>query len=347
MSAAAHSDAISESGRRKGRALNFASAWAFYVATVWLHLGTGITNGDANLPASFYAFTRYALGFAVFGTAFACSAYLARRAENDSRSNDASDPGRSGRLHARRFLIARGLFNLMALLCFYQSVAAGATGTANVLNMTYPAFVAMLAGPLLGERPDRRTLQLVTLAVSGVLLLIFVVPEQNLAGGAAGLSLPGGFALRQPGAADLWGIASGLAAGFAIVSLRGAARVAGPIEILCWMFGIGTLALLPVHLGDAWQLMVAPGDLPREVWFVLGSASCGILGQWTLSISYRYLDAPTGSVISASRIPIALFMGALFLGETLGLAAWLGAGLILLSNLLLARQKTKGATKGR
>ena len=105
--------------------------------------------------------------------------------------------------------------------------------------------------------------------------------------------------------------------------------------------------LLPVQLGDAWQLMVAPGELPREVWFVLGSASCGILGQWTLSISYRYLDAPTGSVISASRIPIALFMGALFLGETLGLAAWLGAGLILLSNLLLARQKTKGATKGR
>lgn len=337
MPAAAHSHAISESGRRKGRALNFASAWAFYFATVWLHLGTSGT--DPGLPASFYAFTRYVLGFAVFGTAFAMSAWLTRHAAGDSRSNDPSGTRDSSRLHARRFLIARGLFNLLALLCFYQSVAAGATGTANILNMTYPAFVAMLAGPLLGERPDRRTLQLVALAVGGVLLLIFVVPHQNSASDAAELRLLGGFALRQPGAADFWGVASALAAGFAIVSLRGAARVAGPIEILCWMFGIGTLALLPVHLGDAWHLLCAPGDLPREVWFVLGSAICGIIGQWTLSTSYRYLDAPTGSVISASRIPIALFMGTLFLGETLGLAAWVGAGLILLSNLLLARPK--------
>ncbi|MEQ9364078.1 MAG: DMT family transporter [Leptospirales bacterium] len=295
-------------GRRPGQLLNFASAWAFYLATVFLFLGS--RTGD--LPPGFYAFTRYVLGFAIFGAWY----FLER--ERLPRRGDG----------AVRFLILRGVFNLLALVCFYQSVAGGAAGKANVLNMTYPAFVALLAGPMLGEAPDRRTVALIALAVTGMLLNIF--------------DWKNGPAL--PSVADAWGIASGVAAGFAIVSLRGAARVASPIEILCWMFGLGAVALLPFNLPEIAWLARRVGDgfnLPGEVYYILASAGCGILGQWSLSVSYRYLDASSGSVISASRIPIALVAGVLFLGEALELWPWLGAALILMSNVLLATRKTK------
>lgn len=297
----------SASERRLGQLLNFASAWAFYLATVFLHLG----SDQGELPPTFYAFTRYVLGFGIFGTWFLLER---RRLKRD--------------IGAVRFLILRGVFNLLALVCFYQAVAEGTTGKANVLNMTYPAFVAMLAGPMLGERPDKRTILLVSLAVTGMLLNIF---DSN-----GGFSQP--FTLRT---ADLWGIASGVAAGFAIVSLRGAARVASPVEILCWMFGIGTFALLPFNIPEISGLLTPTGgdSIPGDLIYIFASAGCGILGQWSLSVSYRYLDASAGSVISASRIPIALAAGVLFLGEGLALFPWLGAGLILLSNILLATRK--------
>lgn len=301
-------------GRRLGQLLNFGSAWAFYLATVFLHLG-----GEAGPSSSgFYAFTRYALGFAIFGAYF----FLERK-RLPPRGPDAV-----------RFLILRGVFNLLALLCFYQSVAAGTTGKANVLNMTYPAFVALLAGPMLGERPDLRTVLLVSLAVAGMLFNI------------VDLSQAGGPGVPIVSSADAWGIASGVAAGFAIVSLRGAARVASPVEILCWMFGLGTLALLPFHLPQLADFAgrLQAGRVPPELPYILASAGCGILGQWSLSISYRYLDASSGSVISASRIPIALVAGVLFLGEGLALWPWLGAGLILLSNILLATHRPATAS---
>ncbi|MCR9141839.1 MAG: DMT family transporter [bacterium] len=327
-----HAAESSAAGRRPGQLLNFASAWAFYLATVFLHLG----GQGGELPPTFYAFTRYVLGFAIFGTWFAL----------ERRNLAERGPG------AVRFLILRGVFNLLALVCFYQSVAAGATGKANVLNMTYPAFVALLAGPMLGEAPDRRTVALVALAVAGMLLNIF---EWN-------------DGLGMPSAADAWGIASGVAAGFAIVSLRGAARVASPVEILCWMFGLGAIALLPFNLSEiAWlverlsEVFYTPTRAEieleagatfarhwsRELLFVFASAGCGILGQWSLSISYRYLDASSGSVISASRIPIALIAGFLFLGESAALWPWLGAALILLSNILLATRRVPDQDPGK
>lgn len=300
---------------RWGQLLNFGSAWAFYLATVFLHLG----SAQNDLPPMFYAFIRYVIGFAIFGGWF----FL----EGKRFTRDAS---------AVRFLILRGVFNLLALICFYQSVADGTTGKANVLNMTYPAFVALLAGPMLAEKPDRRTVVLVVLAVVGMLLNVFD-PARGL---------------HMPSLADLWGIASGITAGFAIVSLRGAARVSSPVEILCWMFGIGTIALLPFNLGELSRLFTegvpvraTPTNAAtvlssaEAIGYVVASAVCGILGQWLLSVSYRYLDASAGSVISASRIPIALLAGVLFLNEDLVLLPWIGAGLILLSNILLAVQK--------
>ncbi len=292
---------ISETGYLRGVLLNFGSAWAFYLATVFVHQGTSLKWTQPEV----YAVLRYFLGFLIFGGLF-----MARRL----RAGPAA-----GSPPPMKFLIMRGVFNVTAVLCFYRAVALGAAGKANVLNMTYPAFVALFAGPLLREFPRPRTLLLLLISLVGI-ALNFHEPLT----GSRGLDV-----------ADLWGIASGISAGLAIVSLRGAAREADPVLILTWMFGMGLIVLLPL----SWTGLTAIfGPLAM---YIVPSALMGVLGQWLLTASYGRLPATTGSMISSSRIPIALVFGFLVLNESHSLFSWLGAGLIFVCNLLLAFQNSR------
>ena len=216
------------------------------------------------------------------------------------------------------FILLRALFNVLAVFCFYYSVSLGGAGLANVLNMTYPAFVPFFALLLLKEVPSPKTLILVFLTIIGIIL--------NISGSENVSGLPG--QIIEPAAA--WALASGILAAIAIVALRGASRNASSADILFWMFGLGSLALLP--LAGPFISKISIIILPE----LILSAGIGVLGQWLLTISYRHISAITGSMISGTRIPIALLMGAFVLNESSGWKAWSGATLIFLSNLLLA-----------
>ena len=273
-----------------GLFLNLLSALAFYLATVFVHLGLP----GSGVSPEFFASVRYCTGFVLFAAVLRLS-----------RRKEIRGP--------MRFVLLRALFNVGAVVCFYRSVAGGETGQANVLNMTYPMFVAVLAPRLLGERVSMAVYALAALCGLGIIVhLIDRLP---------------GFALMG---AESWGLLSGFLAAFAIVSLRGAARVARIERILAYMFGLGFLTLIPFTFRD-WL------NAGAAVWpMALGSASFGIAGQYLLTISYVRIDATTGSIISSARIPIAVAAGFLFLAEPFSLPGWVGAALIFASNLLLA-----------
>ena len=273
-----------------GFLLNLLSALSFYLATVFVHLGLP----GSGVSPEFFASVRYLVGFLAFGGLLALT-----------RKDEIRGP--------LRFVLLRALFNVGAVVCFYRAVALGETGQANVLNMTYPVFVAVLAPPLLGERVSGLVYGLAALCGLGILVHLLD-------------RLPG----FSPTGPEAWGLMSGVLAAFAIVSLRGAARVARAERILAYMFGFGFLSLIPFTLRD-WT------SAPATVWpMALGSAACGIAGQYLLTISYSRMDATTGSIVSSARIPMALAAGTLFLSEPFSLSGWLGAALIFASNLLLA-----------
>lgn len=182
------------------------------------------------------------------------------------------------------------------------------------MNMTYPAFVAALSGPLLKEAPGWKTITALIICMAGIGFHL-IDPDT------------GSISFEQ---GDVWGLASGILASFAILALRGAAKVTSAREILIWMFGTGSLILFPVVFGQ-FRLLTAYDAL-----FLLGSAALGVSGQWLLTLSYHKLTAPAGSIISTLRIPIALFFGLVFLSETFYLPAWLGAAFIFGANVLLA-----------
>lgn len=281
--------------------MNLSSALAFYLATVMVHLGTR----QNPVSPEFFATVRYLVGFVLFAVIILWQRDF------------------SGRTPLR-FVILRSVFNVAAVVCFYRSVVTGETGLANVLNMTYPVFVALLARPLLGEKVSGRVFWLAGLCGSGILLQI--------------LGRLGGIIT---GEAITWGLASGILAALAILSLRGAALIVRPQVILVWMFGIGTLILVPFTTTEWFQTPVA-------VWpLILVSALLGVAGQFLLTISYRHLDATAGSIVSSARIPLALVIGLAFLGEPFARLAWSGAALIFLSNLLLALLGNRGQPAGQ
>lgn len=279
----------------RGWLTNFASAWAFYFATYFLHLGQQLEP----VPSQLYVGCRYLLGLLVFGSLFL------RHSRRPSITWRRAD-----------YLILRGLYNLAALLCFYRSVEQGQTGRANVLNMTYPAFVAIFAGPMLGERVRARTFFLVALSVGGI-VLNFYNP-----GTGPGFS-----------AGNFWGLLSGVTAGVAVVALRGAATRSSGTEILTWMFAMGSLLLIPINLR-----YIVDSGIPATAGYIFVSSGFGVIGQWWLTASYRHLDAATGSIVSTTRIPIAVLMGYLFLAEPFVALPWAGAAVILTCNVLLAFQ---------
>lgn len=276
--------------------LNFASAWAFYFATYFVHLGA--EKGSAG-PV-FYAFVRYLLGFLIFLSL-------------------GKIQGLKLSWRAPRFVLSRSIFNTVAVFCFYQAVALGSTGKANVLNMTYPAFVALFAGLILGEYPDKRTLIIVAISMIGILISLTEPVIEY-----------GGFSFS-----DFWGLASAILAAFAVIALRGARKESDSSIILIWMFGFGTFALLPFSLG---AIKSFPGP---DVLYILSSAILGVLGQWFLTLSYKHIDATAGSVISSSRIPIAVLAGFFLLSEPFSIPVWSGALFIFLANLLLAFPKQR------
>lgn len=287
---------ISERRLGPGIWLNLGSAMSLYLATLFLRKGQLIEPIDSQ----FYLWIRYLLGALLY---FAAIFWI--------------KPWRVS-TGAIKFLFWRAILNAGAVLCFYKAVEWGEAGQANVINMTYPIFVVLLAGPLLAEWPDRWTRIMVLLALLGVGLNI------------PGLTSGGSAYLSDQNMAFGAGILSAFVAAMAIIALRGAARVVCAHTILFWMFIFGALAFAPTQIG-MWQ------HISLELWpYIILSASFGVLGQFLITLSFQYLPATTGSIVSTARIPIALMMGLLFLGESVRPIAISGAVLIAGCNVLLA-----------
>ena len=291
--------------------MNFLSALSFYLATFFLHTGVyqeaPDLGGAKELSASgkvsplLYVFSRQILGLFVF------SIFLIRKLPLSKLSRP------------NPWVSLRAFSNFAALFAFYQSTALSGASHSNVLNMTYPAFVLIFAYFLLEERPGLKKITLLGLCLCGAFLQFF----------------PSGLLISKESNAwhfsegSFWGLLSGALAGLSIVSLRRATHENHPFIILFWLFLCGTLVSFPF----CWQelkFLTLRNSFP-----ILLSALCGVGAQWLLTLSYAKLEAVTGSLISTVRIPLALFIGLLFLGENFLWNEYLGASLIFVSNILL------------
>lgn len=217
-------------------------------------------------------------------------------------------------------------FALIGVTLFYTALAraieAGGISLAFILLYTAPIFVALLAWPLLGERPTAATGAAVALAVAGVVAVA-------AGGGAGGASMTLGFA------ALAWGLTAG--ASYASYYLLGKSLLERyrPAALFAWVLPIGAMALWPLA-----GIVAAPSP---AAWLPLLASAllCTYLAYWLYSLGLQRSRA-VGAVLIATLEPVAAALwAALFFAESLGLWGIVGGALVL-SAALIPQLATKG-----
>lgn len=275
----------------------FGSAFCFYLATVIIRWSEAVTE----IAAPIFVFSRFLLGFIVVATIM-----LIKR-----------QPLKPVRYH---LLIGRMLANTLAVFSFYKAVETGTVAEANILNMTYPLFVALFSWFLLQNQRDVFSLGILAVAFAGIWMV--------LAPGGTGFTLH-----------SLWGLVSGITAGVAILYLNVSRRYHDSQTILFFLFGVGALVILLLYH----RAFFIPDALQLSYLFFCSVA--GVAGQYLLTYGFYYVTAVEGSIISSTRILLAALLGPVLAGDTpLTLIGWAGALLIFGASAVLAMRKTSASS---
>lgn len=273
-----------------------ASAVFFYISTVFIRWA----ETEVAIEASFFVFFRFLTGFLVI-----CTLLIMQRRTLKPRRYD--------------LLIGRMVFNCIAVYCFYRAVTATSVAEANILNMTYPIFLAVASWFVLKEQRDVVAIGMVFIAFVGIWMILS--PSRI-----------------QPDLQNLWGLASGVSASLAILYLNMSRQYHDTETILFYMFGLGSILIF----GLFYDQIFWPNLLEFKYLFLC--AAFGVGGQYLLTIGFRYVTAVEGAILSSLRILMAAILGPwIALDPPLEVAGWIGAILIFLANVVLAVRKTRHA----
>lgn len=277
-----------------GCILVFFAAILFYLSTAVIRISTEYVDLD---PA-FFVFVRF-----IFGYLIVCFSLIIK--------------WKALRPQRYSLLIGRALANSMAVYCFYKAVAGTSLAEANILNMTYPVFVALFSWILLKNQRDIVSTMGTLIAFAGIYLVLVRGPVHLLWD-------------------HIWGLVSGISGACAILFLNVSRKYHDTETILFYLFGIGSIfTYVLFHDAIHWPERM-------EVIFLLLCGAFAIAGQYCITFGYRYITAVEGGIIASSRIVLAAVLGPYIVGDPrLHSAGWLGAGLIFIVNILLAIRKTK------
>ncbi|MEJ2057513.1 MAG: DMT family transporter [Desulfofustis sp.] len=272
----------------------FSSAFCFYLATAIIRWAADVVS----ISSSYFAFSRFLLGFIVVCVTMALG---------------------SQRLHPRNYhyLIGRTVTNTVSVFCFYKAVDVGSLAEANILNMTYPLFVALFSWFMVKQQRDVMALFIVGVAFGGVWLILSP-------------------ASMSTGWESLWGLISGFFAALAMIYLNVSRRFHDSQTILFFMFGLGALGIFLLFRESIfWPSRAA-------FTYLFWCSVAGVVGQYLLTYGFLFVTAVEGSIISSSRILLAALLGPVLVGDPpLVISGWIGALMIFGANSFLAVRRAR------
>lgn len=267
----------------------FISALFIYLSTVTIRWAEEVVAIDS----AYFTFARFVLGFGVI-----CAVLALRRAKP--------------RVRSYHLLIGRALTNCIAVYCFYKAVAMTTVAEANILNMTFPLFVAVFSWIAMKKQRDAAASLTVVVAFIGVWLVL--APD---------------FSSFKTG--NLWGLASGTTAAAAIIYLNVSRQYHDTDTILFFMFGLGAVI---IYLLFGKHIFLPD---PTALFYLLLCAGFGVVGQYLLTLGFRYVTAVEGSIVSSARILMAALLGPYLAADPpLTISGWVGAIMIFGANVYLA-----------
>ncbi|MCP4721038.1 MAG: EamA family transporter, partial [Desulfobacteraceae bacterium] len=256
----------------------FGSAFCFYLATVIIKLSS---MAGLEIESSLFTFARFSVGFATVLLVMAIG-------------------GQKIKIVKKRLLIGRTLGNCLAVYCFFKGVELTSVSQANILNMTYPLFIALFSWIFFKRQRDPVAILIVLIAFAGVWLIL----------------APSRMAFDYN---SLWALASGISAAVAIMYLNLARQVHDTHTTLFFMFGLGTVIIFCIF----YDQMRIP--LVEELNYLFSCSAIAIAGQYLLTIGFKYVTAIEGGIISSTRILLAAMLGPFIaMDSSLSLSGWIG-----------------------
>jgi DME family drug/metabolite transporter len=226
-------------------------------------------------------------------------------------------------------------FLLFGLICVALLQASWAyavslidVGVAVVLNYTAPAWAALFAWPLLGERINRQKGTALLLTTAGVALIVRIFDVQFLSLNVEGL---------------LWGLGSGVLYGLYSIFVRRALKRYSFWTIVTYTFAIGglflvlaQLALSPVE-GSPSRVLSALAQPGAVLWLVILALVPTLAGYSLFTFGLRFLEATVATILATIEPVMATLWAALFLGESLTWPQVVGGALVIGGVIALQR----------
>jgi len=283
-----------------GCAAVFGSAFCFYLATCVVKWS--IMAGLAIEP-SFFVFVRFFIGF--------LTVVLVMIVKKQPLK-----PKKYG------YLIGRTLANCVAVYCFFKGTALTSVAQANILNMTYPVFIAVISWFFLKDERDIISIVIVLVSFAGVLLILEP-------GGGSGFKLD-----------SMWALVSGISAAVALIYLNLCRRENDTETTLFFLFGLGSIVIFTIFHNT----MYIPDAITLKYLLLCGLFS--ISGQYLITIGFKYVSAIEGGIISSTRILLAAILGPFIVSDpNLTFFGWIGAFFIFGGNVYLTLRTAKRKIK--
>jgi drug/metabolite transporter (DMT)-like permease len=288
------------SDKLKGGLSILASAILFYLATFFVKLG----NPAGALETLVYTASRFWIGY------FAIIIWILTIQKTNPKKLKVVN---------RKWLWYRAFWNLIAVIFFYLGVTYGTVTGANIINMTYPVFVALFSIYILNEKSGPAAWLAILLSIIGSTMVSFNHEGYHFSSGV------------------FFAFLSAITAGIAIVALRKIRQTDSTEAALYFNFKLGFWVMLaPLFL------YIYHGDYKESTdkfIFPVLSGLSGILGQAALTYGFKYVSAVHGSILSASRLVFAVILGWMFFHTEISIYSVTGAVLILMANILFSFKK--------
>ena len=220
----------------------------------------------------------------------------------------------------RRFALLAGVFFAADLILWHNSIEDVGAGLATVLANVQVVLVPLVAWAVLSERPGRRVLAALPVALLGVVLISGVLEH-----GAYG---------RAPTRGALFGLGAGVAyVGFLLLLRRGGAdlrRPAGPLFDATFI-GAVVASIAGAVIGDARFVPKFPGAW----WLITLALTSQVLGWLLITASLPRLPAAMTSLLLCIQPIGSVGLAAIIFGEAPTVLQLIGVVMVL-AGLLVA-----------
>lgn len=243
------------------------------------------------------------LEIAFWRAAIGGSLFVAHAGFHSERRPAQKDFGRVGAL---------GFIGVAAFyVCSNLATTTGGVSLAVVLLYTAPAFVTLLARPMLGEAWTRSKLVVVAVVLFGVAMV----------------AASGGSGLRVSASSVGWGLAAGLSYSSIYLLGKPLFERSSAVGVYAIAMPLGALLLLPFvtfhhKSGAAWGWLIVLGAL----------STYG--GHLAYGRGIASIEASRGVVVATVEPVLALVWGATFFGERFGALGLVGSVCIIAASLL-------------